>query len=240
MLNKDHPGRRNRDDKGRSAVLPMTKQACQLDHLVVNSPTLAAGVEWVRASLGVTPQMGGDHQRMGTHNALVRLGDTTYLEVIAPNPVASVPDRPRWFELDRMAPDAAPKLATWVARTGDIQSAIADCSTDLGDIEPMSRGSLNWLITIPRDGSLPGGGVFPTLMEWRTLDHPAARLVDQGCALRLLELFHPTPGALQELLTSLGLAEAAVAHEIPPGERVHLVAHIETREGIRLLGSPSV
>src|ERR1700693_1602747 len=118
----------------------MSMHPCELDHLVVTSPTLAAGVKWVEETLGVMAQTGGDHPRMGTHNALLRLGDQTYLEVIAPNPTAPTPDRPRWFELDRVAPDATPRLATWVARTGDIQSATVNCSIELGEIETMSRG----------------------------------------------------------------------------------------------------
>ena len=211
----------------------ISMHACHVDHLVVTSPTLAVGVEWVRATLGVTPHAGGDHRRMGTHNALLRLGNANYLEVIASDPGAPTPDRPRWFELDRMEPDATPGLATWVARTDDIKSTVADCPTRYGEIEPMSRGSLNWLITIPPDGSLPDDGLFPTLIEWQTQEHPAARLEEQGCALRLLELFHPAPSALRALLKCLGLNDAAAIHEIRPNERPHLVAHIETPRGLR-------
>jgi len=218
----------------------MSMHSCQLDHLVITAPNLAAGLEWVEQTLGVTPQAGGDHQRMGTHNALLRLGDDTYLEVIAPNPAASRPDRPRWYELDRMAPDAAPRLATWVARTTDIQSATVNCSTELGEIETMNRGSLDWLITIPPDGSLPGGGAFPTLIEWKTPEHPAARLVDQGCALSLLQLFYPAPKVLCEVLACLGLADPRVAHETPRGTYPYVVAHIETRHGLREIGIPAM
>src|SRR5439155_14103393 len=114
----------------------MTTRACELDHLVVTSPTLEAGVKWLQEALGVAPQAGGDHQRMGTHNALVRLGGGTYLEVIASNPAAPYPARPRWFELDRMTTDATPALATWVARTDDIKSAVANCPAQYGTIEP--------------------------------------------------------------------------------------------------------
>jgi hypothetical protein len=218
----------------------MEAQACQLDHLVVTSPTLAAGVDWVHASLGVTPQAGGDHERMGTHNALLRLGNATYLEVIASDPGAPTPGRARWYELDRMAPDATPGLATWVARTDDIKSTVADCPTRYGVIEPMSRGSLNWLITIPPDGSLPGDGVVPTLIEWKTQQHPAARLDEQGCALRLLELFHPVPSSLHALLKCLGLHDAAAIHATRPGERPYLVAHIETPRGLQSIsGRPT-
>jgi hypothetical protein len=210
----------------------MSVRVCQLDHLVVTSPTLGVGVEWVRATLGVAPHAGGDHLRMGTHNALLRLGNATYLEVIASDPGAPTPGRPRWYELDRMAPDARPRLATWVARTDDITSTVADCPARYGAIEPMSRGLLSWLITIPPDGSLSGDGVFPTLIEWQTHEHPAARLAEQGCALKLLELFHPAPRSLHALLECLGLNAAVAIHEIRPGERPYLVAHIETLRGL--------
>jgi hypothetical protein len=45
----------------------------------------------------------------------------------------------------------------------------------LGPIEPMSRGKLNWLITIPADGSLTLDGVAPALIQWDAEPHPAAK-----------------------------------------------------------------
>src|SRR5262245_56050439 len=96
---------------------------CHIDHLVVTAPTLEAGAEHVERVLGVPLQKGGAHDRMGTHNLLLRLGDSLYLEVIAPDPAAPPPSRPRWFELD--GPRAAePRLAAWVARTSDIRRAV--------------------------------------------------------------------------------------------------------------------
>jgi len=117
---------------------------------------------------------------MATHNALLRLGDTKNLEVIAPNPAALRPDEPRWFELDRMNSDDLPRLATWVARSADIQATTAACNGEFGDIELMRRGSLNWLITIPPEGGLITGGVVPMLIEWHVEKHPARRLEDKG------------------------------------------------------------
>ncbi len=56
---------------------------CEIDHLMITTVALDDGAEYVRKVLGVTPQVGGEHPRMGTHNCLVKLGETTYLEVIA-------------------------------------------------------------------------------------------------------------------------------------------------------------
>jgi Glyoxalase-like domain len=60
----------------------------QLDHITVAADTLAAGVAHAEAALGVTIPFGGAHPLMGTHNHLLRLGETLFLEVIAPDPNA--------------------------------------------------------------------------------------------------------------------------------------------------------
>src|ERR1700737_3332136 len=126
-----------------------------IDHITVTAPSLAVGVEYVRQALGVVPQAGGEHPRMGSHNCLLKLGDAVFLEVISINPDAPPPSRPRWFELDQPDLNRYPRLAMWVARTNDIQAAVNASPVFAGDVEPMTRGRLEWLITIPKDGSPP-------------------------------------------------------------------------------------
>jgi hypothetical protein len=214
------------------------RRACELDHLVVTAPVLAVGVAWVESILGVTLQAGGEHQRMATHNALIRLGDSAYLEVIAPNPGALRPNQPRWFELDRVKPDELPRLATWVARTADVKATTAMCRGEFGDIEPMSRGTLNWLITIPSEGALIAGGVIPMLIEWPAENYPATRLEDKGCALRRLDVFHPEVDLVVDTLDCLGLRGDVRIHRLATKGRPNLVAVIDTPRGPRSIGAP--
>lgn len=129
-----------------------------LDHLVVTAPSLEAGAAFVSKTLGAFPQAGGEHPGMASHNVLLRLGKSMYLEVISPNPAAPPPDRPRLFALDDLGPHSPPRLSTWVIRTSDIHGAVAAASEPLGPVEPMSRGTLNWLLTVPADGSVPLNG----------------------------------------------------------------------------------
>lgn len=212
---------------------------CQIDHITVTAPSLASGAALVRDVLGIAPQPGGQHPRMGTHNLLLRLGDALFLEVIAPDPAAPPPDRPRWFGLDRLAPQAAPSLATWVVRSADIHASLAAASEALGNVEPMSRGALSWLITIPSDGSLPLGGVAPALIEWHVDIHPAARLRDDGLSLSRLELVHPEPERISRLLASLALDAPVSVTAAAAGALPQLIAHIHTPQGLRLLSVAS-
>ena len=172
---------------------------------------------------------------MGTHNCFVRLGERLYLEVIAADPEAPRPARPRWFQLDQPESVRACRLATWVVRTDDIRAAAAASPVPLGKVEPMSRGQLNWLITIPEDGSLPLDGVAPSLIQWPAETHPADTLQDTGCRLLRLEGFHPDCDKVSGLLKAIGFQGEFDALPLPPGQPPHLVAHIQTPSGRRRL-----
>jgi hypothetical protein len=207
-------------------------RSCHIDHIAVTAGSLKTGVEYVQNILGVELQQGGEHLQMGTHNYLLKLGDTVYLEVIAVNPHAKAPKRPRWFNLDHQPDNRPPRLATWIARTEDIRLTDEQCTIPLGKIESMSRGDLRWLITVPEDGSLPFDGVAPTLIEWHTPTHPASTLQDSGCSLVKLEGFHPEADKISEMLNSIGFAGDFSVHPLDAGTQPYRVAHIRTPSGI--------
>jgi hypothetical protein len=213
---------------------------CHIDHIAVTSPSLESGAEFIRQRLGVEPQMGGEHPRMGTHNLLLRLGDSLYLEVISPNPKAPAPERPRWFGLDSLRPESLPSLSTWVVRTTDIHATASACSEPLGDIELMNRGALSWLITIPADGSIPLDGVAPALIEWHTDNHPASKLRDLGLSLARLEIYHQEPVRVSRLLSSIGFSGPVSLFPLSSGTVPHLAAHIHTPQGLRELSGSTI
>jgi hypothetical protein len=211
-----------------------------LDHITVTAFSLEAGAAFVFETLGISPQVCGEHPRMATHNLLLRLGDAMFLEVIAPNPAVPAPARPRWFALDSLGPQSPPCLSTWVVRSIDIRAAVVTASEPLGNVEPMNRGVLNWLITIPADGSVPLNGVAPALIEWQTDIHPAAKLEDKGLSLAKLEILYPNPDRVSRLLSSLELDAPVSVFSAPPGTSPRLVAHINTAQGLRALSAPPI
>ena len=176
---------------------------------------------------------------MGTHNVLLRLGDDQYVEVIAVNPRAETPGRPRWFGLDGMPPKAGPRLVTWVARMDGLATLPAGVRRQVGEIVPAARGSLSWLITIRPDGAMADNGITPMLIEWRSEQRPAQMLEDRGCTLVRLEGFHPDAVRIADLLRSFGLEHAVTVNPLEPGRQPYLVAHIKTPLGLCAIGGPA-
>jgi hypothetical protein len=203
------------------------------DHHVVASTSLAAGVDWVARKLGARPQPGGRHAAMGTHNALLGLGPRLYLEIIAIDPQAPEPARPRWFDLDepRMRARLAeePALIHWAARSRDIEGDAPRCPVDLGPITPMRRGEFAWRLTIPDDGHLPERGLVPTLIEWPDRRHPADALPDAGVRLVALAGEHPEPAPVRAALAALGLSDTL---KVTYGRTPRLAAMLRSPRGI--------
>lgn len=203
--------------------------ALPLDHLAVVARTLDEGCAHVRECLGVEMGPGGRHPAMGTHNRLLSLGPDCYLEVIAIDPEAPAPGRPRWFGLDAF--DGAPRLATWLLRSSALTEDLAR-APEAGRATPMQRDTLRWLISVRGDGTLPMGGAFPSLIEWQTEPLPPARLPDSGCRLRGLTLIHPEPDALRAALAPLDPGDFVTLFA---GESAGLSADIDTPQGRRRL-----
>ena len=169
------------------------------DHLAVTASSLEAGVAHVEAQLGLTVPRGGEHPRMGTHNHLMRLHPDEFLEIIAINPEAPPPDRPRWFGFDRIGA-APPRLATWLCRCDNLDAALAALPDGMGEPIEVTRGDLRWRVAVRPDGELPFGGAFPTLIEWPMRPFPGAAMADLGCRLERLEIRHPEAEEIAGLL----------------------------------------
>lgn len=218
----------------------MTNIVSVIDHLVVVAATLDQGIAHIEKKLGVKPVKGGDHIRMGTHNCVLRLGEETYLEIIAINPATGPISRPRWFGMDdpeqKRKVQAGPYLATFVARTSDID-ACATTLPEIGTVHDMRRGALHWRISIREDGALLHDGTVPAFIQWPPEGHPVPAMPDSGCALLDLEIRHPQPLLIDDIWRRGGLhmdnrlkISATTAMASPA-----LAARISTPHGIAVL-----
>ncbi len=210
-----------------------------LDHIVIGAASLEQGVDYVKELLGVEIPKGGEHPAMGTHNHLMQLGGDVFLEVIAINPAAPAPPRPRWYGLDdpylRCQLNQRPQLLTWVVNVPDIVKMQALTPFSFGEPVPLSRGDLRWLFGIPDDGRLLAGGLLPYLIQWQTEAHPAKRMGDVGCRLDKLEIHHPQPDWIFPILSSIHAQWFVGLNRLAENTTPYLEVHIETPSGIRTL-----
>ena len=173
-----------------------------VDHLVVAAATLEQGEAWCQATLGFTPTVGGKHPLMGTHNRVFSIATAeyplAYFEIIAIDPEAPAPGRPRWYGLDDAALRArvaqAPRLIHSVARTGTLdrhRAGLVDVGQRPGEPIAVQRdtpnGLLSWQLLVQDDGQPDCGGALPTLIQWQGL-HPAEHLAASGVTLKGLTL----------------------------------------------------
>ena len=199
----------------------------QLDHLVYAVPDLAEGVRDLAERLGARPLPGGSHPAWGTRNALLPLGPVSYLEIIGPDPDAAAP-APDLFGIAALA---APRLATWAAKSADLAGLTERARAhgiDLGALGPGRRiqpdgTTLAWELTDPF--APRAGGVLPFFMHWRGEAHPASAgpaLV----SLVSLRAEHPDAAAVGTQLRALELEL-----EVAPGPAPALFATLRTPRG---------
>jgi hypothetical protein len=188
---------------------PMTTPETRIDHLLVGVADLDEGVKELTAALGVAPVFGGKHPR-GTQNALLSLGDRTYLELIALQPGARVPGMEKLAELTRPTPIG------WAVSARDaasLRSSLTAAGFALQDPQAGSRitpagAKLEWR-TLGLASEIPGA---PFFIVWgKGTPHPSTTS-PTGCALTGLRIATPEDEKLRKLVTTLGV-NAVVVHD---------------------------
>ena len=196
--------------------------AMDLDHLVYTSLDLDHAVEHFAQRFGVRAAPGGKHEALGTHNALLGLGPSSYLEILSPDPDRPRPEGEGVLGLATYA--SSDLLATWALRCDDIDAAVAHArqnGVDPWDPVDMQRTEpdgtvLSWRLTI----NAIAGGVLPFLISWGDTPHPVER-TPRGLVLESFHVEHPDVATTQQQLHALG-AEVEVRHAAAPA----LVARI--------------
>lgn len=174
-----------------------------VDHIVYAAPDLKTGMDAIEKLLGARPVPGGRHPQYGTHNALLSLGDSVYIEVIAPDPGLEAPENGRLLQDHFQHP---PHIATWVARSADIEKDAArarEQGVRIGEVSAGQREKpdgtvISWKLTDPY--ALPFDGAIPFLIHWGDTPHPAGA-VPKGGKLVSLTIFHPEAQKIREALT---------------------------------------
>jgi len=199
------------------------------DHLIITSPDLSLGMDYVENLMGVRPVFAGQHLGLGTHNALLSLGNRTYFEVIAPDPKQDSDKNKLWINIEN---DPTPRLSRWVAQVDQLNTIVDIANKHqipLGDIRPGSRTQtdgtpISWQATFPAVENF--GGLLPFFINWGNSLHPSESLPLLG-SLEKISASHPQPDLIKKYWQALG-----IPYEVKYGSRPQLHAWIKTNKGL--------
>jgi len=197
-----------------------------LDHIILGIDDLDRGVAWVERHTGVRAIFGGVHPGRGTQNALLALGPSCYLEILAPDHRQS---SLAWFT--QVLTLREPKLISWAVHTPDL-AALAQAAVAAGfPIDGPHDGArsrpdgkiLSWKLFHLHDDR---GGLLPFFIEWgRDSVHPAAD-APPGCHIETFELQSPEAQALTSVCQTL-----AIDVRVEPAEKPLMLARIASPRG---------
>ncbi len=176
----------------------------QYDHFLLGGSSLEAGIQFMKDKTGIEAVRGGKHPHIGTHNALLSLGEKVYLEIIAPDPDANSLIEAYTF-LKEMN---TPAIFMWAARTDkmdDLLKRVQAAGYKNSGISPGSRQRADASILKWRSLSVETGinSVVPFFIEWdKSSKHPA---IDspKGCTIKSFEIEYPDPEKIKDVFTQL-------------------------------------
>lgn len=194
---------------------------CSVDHIVYGCADLNEGIERIEKLTGVHASHGGSHPGVGTHNALLSLGDDVYFEIIAPDPSQTEPVRPRPFGLDdarnhnKLVAFAVHPLVSAGSNIEMLATTMEQEGFSPGPIHRMSRrkpdgSELNWAQT----SVFLAAGARPWIIDWGDATSPA-KTSPSGCRLAGLTCYvaeqHGTAVQYEHLLSRMGVQPFAAS-----------------------------
>lgn len=193
------------------AAVPALAPHPQLDHIVVAIRSLEEGVAQFEQLMGVKAGAGGKHPGRGTENALISLGGGSYLEIIAPQPGATLsPQDQPMKALEKLA------IIDWAISVPEVDRAVASLkaggfSTSLP--QPGARLTpagerLDWM-TFGLSGE--DLAVAPFFIRWSPNTRHPSTTAPAGCSLERFAVHAVKSDRVAALLQALGVGGVAVA-----------------------------
>lgn len=204
----------------------------EIDHIVLVVPNLELGMASLFEKTGVMPIFGGRHLKQGTHNALLRIGESSYLELLAVDRENKDISAPRWMGVDLINSSC---ITRWAIKSDTIQSQLEVLNRynkNLGFSKEGQRitpsgNQLVWELSVPLPK--PKVEVIPFLIDWKESIHPSKGLGNQ-CKISRFTLGHPNPLIINEVLKELNFEMTIFKASEPT-----IVLELETPKGVILI-----
>lgn len=165
---------------------------------------------------------------------MINLSNECYLEIIAIDPDHQDVQRNRWMGIDLLE---SPKLIRWAIKSDNLQNdqtILRKFNSEMGKIQPGSRQTasgnlLKWELIMPL--STPEVEVIPFVLDWSQSEmHPTEVLEPTPFKLKKIQLTHPEPEKISQLLNELDV-KAALTKGVAP--TIH--AQLQGANGIPII-----
>ena len=179
--------------------------AAHVDHLILGARDLDEGIRLFEERTGVRPKVGGEHPGRGTRNALVSLGTSLYIEILAPQ--VNAPDSGTVAEL-RQRTDLSPY--GWAVFVPDVEAArrrLSDAGFGLSEIFPGSRARpdgrlLEWKTFEIEKPPIAG---LPFFIRWGDGTTHPSQDSPGGCRLERLRAVTPDLDGVRRVFSAIAL-----------------------------------
>jgi len=213
-----------------TAAQALKPAADAVDHLLLGTRDLDAGIEWVAKTFGVKAAVGGSHPGRGSRNALIAFRQRRYLEIIAPDPAQPPENLTR-----NLRTLEEPRLIAWASASTDL-SALAKRLQERGQrvtgpldgarIRP-DGGKLAWrTLSLEEAFEQAGADPIPFFIQWSPESSHPSQDSPQGCDVIGFAIEHPKADAVRALL-----AQAGIDADVRQAKSCRLIATLDTPKG---------
>jgi hypothetical protein len=213
-----------------TAAQALKPAADAVDHLLLGTRDLDAGIEWVAKKLGVKAAVGGSHPGRGSRNALIAFRQRRYLEIIAPDPAQPPENLTR-----NLRTLEEPRLIGWASASTDL-GALAKRLQERGQrvtgpldgarIRP-DGGKLAWrTLSLEEAFEQAGADPIPFFIQWSPESSHPSQDSPQGCDVIGFAIEHPKADAVRGLL-----AQAGIDADVRQAKSCRLIATLDTPKG---------
>jgi hypothetical protein len=213
-----------------TAAQALKPAADAVDHLLLGTRDLDAGIAWVAKTFGVKAAVGGSHPGRGSRNALIAFRQRRYLEIIAPDPAQPPENLTR-----NLRTLEEPRLIAWASASTDL-SALAKRLQERGQrvtgpldgarIRP-DGGKLAWrTLSLEEAFEQDGADPIPFFIQWSPESSHPSQDSPQGCDVIGFAIEHPKADAVRGLL-----AQAGIDADVRQAKSCRLIATLDTPEG---------
>jgi hypothetical protein len=177
----------------------------RIDHIVWYCADLDQGRRFFSTCMDAAPVYGGIHPGEGTRNALVSLGDQTYVEILGRDP--EQPESSLEGEVRQLRGAGIYHWAAGDADLEDLRARAAEAGLDGSDLATGGRtlpngGWLGWRWFCLKNHGF--GSLVPFFIDWMDSAHPG-KTAPRGGRVVGVEAFTPDPVRLESIYRVLGL-----------------------------------